>query len=197
MLSSAFSKRPKSNLFRVWVFGVLLKGDLDLIGLLQTLPDQLVWRAIGTQRRPVSIPVKLGRILCLDKIWHHHNLNLCWLGSCMGLDCVSLLDHAGVSTSAKNYYNSEIRSSRRADWVYEYKLKTRCRGWVCRFENKVLKLCYNSVFCLVDDWVLVVYFANAPSQLFWEGKSCKPKEEIGNLNGFEYMYLSGLKVPYF
>ncbi len=25
----------------------------------------------------------------------------------------------------------------------------------------------------------------------------KPKEEIGSLNGFEYMYLSDLKVPYF
>ena len=25
----------------------------------------------------------------------------------------------------------------------------------------------------------------------------KPKEEIGNLNGFEYMYLSDFKVPYF
>ncbi len=25
----------------------------------------------------------------------------------------------------------------------------------------------------------------------------KPKEEIGNLNGFECMYLNGLKVPYF
>jgi hypothetical protein len=24
----------------------------------------------------------------------------------------------------------------------------------------------------------------------------KPKEEIGNLNGYDYMYLSGLKVPY-
>jgi hypothetical protein len=32
--------------------------------------------------------------------------------------------------------------------------------------------------------------------LFSEGKLGKPKEEIGNLNGFEYMYLSGLKVPY-
>jgi hypothetical protein len=30
-----------------------------------------------------------------------------------------------------------------------------------------------------------------------EKKLGKPKEEIGNLNGFEYMYLSGLKVPYF
>jgi hypothetical protein len=27
-------------------------------------------------------------------------------------------------------------------------------------------------------------------------KSGKPEEEIGNLNGFECMYLSGLKVPY-
>jgi hypothetical protein len=25
----------------------------------------------------------------------------------------------------------------------------------------------------------------------------KPKEEIENVNGFEYMYLSDLKVPYF
>jgi hypothetical protein len=25
----------------------------------------------------------------------------------------------------------------------------------------------------------------------------KPKEDIGNLNGFKYMYLSDLKVPYF
>jgi hypothetical protein len=25
----------------------------------------------------------------------------------------------------------------------------------------------------------------------------EPKEEIRNLNGLEYMYLSGLKVPYF
>jgi hypothetical protein len=24
----------------------------------------------------------------------------------------------------------------------------------------------------------------------------KPKEEIGNLNGFEYMYLSDLKIQY-
>jgi hypothetical protein len=25
----------------------------------------------------------------------------------------------------------------------------------------------------------------------------EPKEEIGNLSGYDYMYLSGLKVPYF
>jgi hypothetical protein len=25
----------------------------------------------------------------------------------------------------------------------------------------------------------------------------KPKEEIGNQNGYDYMYLSGLKEPYF
>jgi hypothetical protein len=43
----------------------------------------------------------------------------------------------------------------------------------------------------------VAYFTNTPSQLFKEGKLDKPKEEIGNLNGFEYMYLRDLKVPYF
>jgi hypothetical protein len=52
-------------------------------------------------------------------------------------------------------------------------------------------------FYLVDVQSSVVYFANAPSKLFSEGKLGKPKEEIGNLNGFEHMYLSGLKVPYF
>jgi hypothetical protein len=52
-------------------------------------------------------------------------------------------------------------------------------------------------FCLVDVWSLVVHFANTPSQLFWEGKLGEPKEEIWNLNGFDYMYLSELKVPYF
>jgi hypothetical protein len=56
---------------------------------------------------------------------------------------------------------------------------------------------YNSGFCLVDVRASVVYFANAPSQLFWEGKLGKPKEDIGNLNGFEYMYLNDFKVPYF
>jgi hypothetical protein len=43
----------------------------------------------------------------------------------------------------------------------------------------------------------VVHFANTPSQRFLEGILGEPKEEIRNLNGFEYMYLSGLKVPYF
>jgi hypothetical protein len=51
---------------------------------------------------------------------------------------------------------------------------------------------YNFRFCQVDVQVLVVYFPKAPPQLFQEGKLGKPKEEIGNLNGFEYMYLSDL-----
>ena len=56
---------------------------------------------------------------------------------------------------------------------------------------------YNSRFCLVDVQALAVYLTNAPSKLFSEGKLGESKKEIGNLNGFEYMYLSGLKVPYF
>ncbi len=58
-------------------------------------------------------------------------------------------------------------------------------------------LSYNSRFCLVDVQASVVYLANAPSQLSWEGILGEPKEEIGNLTGFEYMYLSNLKLPYF
>jgi hypothetical protein len=52
-------------------------------------------------------------------------------------------------------------------------------------------------FCLVNVRLSAVYFTNTPSQLFREGKLGKPKEEIKNLNGFDHMYLSGLKVPYF
>jgi hypothetical protein len=65
-------------------------------------------------------------------------------------------------------------------------------------ENEVLKrLCYDSRICLADVQVSAVYFANAPSQPSLKGILGKPKEEIGNPNEFECMYLSGLKVPYF
>jgi hypothetical protein len=69
----------------------------------------------------------------------------------VGLDHVSLLDCAGISTSANAYYNSDIRSSRRVDRGLECKLKARYRSWVYRNENKVLIIVsYDSVFCLVD-----------------------------------------------
>ncbi len=42
--------------------------NLDTIGMFQAFFDQFVWRAIGTQRHPASIPVELGNILCLDQI---------------------------------------------------------------------------------------------------------------------------------
>jgi hypothetical protein len=48
------------------LLGYFLEGDLDSIGLFQFLFDKIVWLAIGTQRHPASIPVKLGPILRLD-----------------------------------------------------------------------------------------------------------------------------------
>jgi hypothetical protein len=57
-----------------YLLGSFLKRDLDSIELFQTLFDQFVWHAIGTQQRPLSIPVKLRRILCLDEIGHCCNL---------------------------------------------------------------------------------------------------------------------------
>ncbi len=62
--------------------------------------------------------------------------------------------------------------------------------------TKYFIMSYNSGFCLVNVQTLAVYLANSPSQLSWEGKLVKPKEEIRNLNGFEFMYLSNLKVSY-
>ncbi len=101
-------------------------------------------------------------------------------------------------TSALCMSSADLHSSRRADPRLEWILKARYRSWVCGGENKVfIVMSYDSVFCLINVQASVVYFANAPSQLFWEGKLGKPKEEIRNLNGFEYMYLSDLKIPYF
>jgi hypothetical protein len=59
-------------------------------------------------------------------------------------------------------------------------------------KTKYFIMSYNSGFCLVNVRSSAVYFANGPSQLFWGGILGKPKEEIRNLNGFEYTYLSGL-----
>jgi hypothetical protein len=55
---------------------------------------------------------------------------------------------------------------------------------------------YDSRICLVDVQASAIYFANAPSQPSREGILGKPKEEIGDQNGFEYMYLNGLMKEY-
>jgi hypothetical protein len=77
------------------LLGSFLERDLDSIGLFQTLFDQFVWHAIGTQQRPSSIPVELGRILRLDKIGHCCNLYLFPLVKRVFLIAYLLLVHAG------------------------------------------------------------------------------------------------------
>ncbi len=86
-----------------------LKGNLDMIDLLQAFFDQIVCHAISTQRCPAIVPVKLGCVLCLDEIWHCHNLGLSWLGSCMGLDRISTCPCWDI-TSVKDYYTSNRMS---------------------------------------------------------------------------------------
>jgi hypothetical protein len=51
---------------------------------------------------------------------------------------------------------------------------------------------------ILSFWLEVVggILPHHPLSAFLRRKICKPKEEIGNLNGFEYMYLCDLKVPY-
>jgi hypothetical protein len=48
-----------------------------------------------------------------------------------------------------------------------------------------------SVWCAVVGGI----FCHRSLSAILRKKIRKPKEEIGNLNGFEYMYLSDLKVP--
>jgi hypothetical protein len=50
------------------LFSFFLGGNLDMIRQFQAFFDQIIWCAIGTQRRSTSIPVELGHILCLDQI---------------------------------------------------------------------------------------------------------------------------------
>jgi hypothetical protein len=69
-----------------------LGGDLDSTGLFQTLFGQIVWYAIGTQRHSVSIPLKMGHVLRLDRsgfvaIFTHLDFDHTWVL------IVYLLDH--------------------------------------------------------------------------------------------------------
>ncbi len=61
------------------------------------------------------------------------------------------------------------------------------------YENEVLKLCYNSVWSMFDRRR---YILPTLHLIFSQKENyASPKKEIGNLNGFEYMYLSRLKLP--
>ena len=51
-----------------------------------------------------------------------------------------------------------------------------------------------SVWLMFDCWRYILPML--PLSFSEKENLGKPKKEIGNLNGFECMYLSGLKVPY-
>jgi hypothetical protein len=59
--------------------------------------------------------------------------------------------------------------------------------------TKLVIMSYNSI-CLMS--CLGGIFCYRSLSFILRKKIGKPKEEMGNLNGFEYMYLSDLKVPY-
>jgi hypothetical protein len=62
---------------------------------------------------------------------------------------------------------------------------------------KIMKLsiiCYDSICSMC---CLGGIFCHCSLSAIPRKKIGKPKEENGNLNGFEYMYLGDLKVPYF
>jgi hypothetical protein len=96
------------------LLGSLLKGDFDLIGLFQTLLDQFVWHAIGTQRCPSSVPVELGPVLCLEEIRHCLELYFFLLCKTHFFDCISttslcwkLITANYYDLPAKGYFNSK------------------------------------------------------------------------------------------
>ncbi len=73
-------------------------------------------------------------------------------------------------------------------------LKARNNILVIALVTKYYKLCYDSVWSMLDRRRYIS--PTLPLSVSEKKKLGKPKEEIGNLNGFECMYLSGLKVPY-
>ncbi len=69
-------------------------------------------------------------------------------------------------------------------------------GKLCRCKSNEVKYIVLQ-FYLFGVRLLVVggIFCHRSLSAILRKKLGKPKEEIGNLNGFEYMYLSDLKVP--
>ncbi len=63
-----------------------LKGNLDTIELFQAFFDQIVWHAVGTQRRPGAL-IRSDIVMILACLDLSHVWNL----------AVYLLDHVGVS----------------------------------------------------------------------------------------------------
>jgi hypothetical protein len=60
--------------------------------------------------------------------------------------------------------------------------------------RKLVIMTYNSI-CLMC--CLGGIFCHHSLSAILRKKIGEPKKEIANINGFEYMYLSDLKVPYF
>jgi hypothetical protein len=82
------------------------------------------------------------------------------------------------------------------EWIVRWNVLKKQYKYVEGVAVKIMKLsilCYNSI-CLMcsRQWHI-----SSPLPLSYpEKKIGEPKDEIGNLNGFEYMYLSDLKVPF-
>jgi hypothetical protein len=59
--------------------------------------------------------------------------------------------------------------------------------------TKLVIMSYDSIYLMC---CLGGIFCHCSLSAILRKKIGEPKEEIGNLNGFEYIYLSDLKVPY-
>ncbi len=134
-----------------------LKSDFDMMRLFHAFFDPFVWQAICTQRSLANVPVKLGCLLSLNEIQHHQDLGCLHVWVFIAL----LLDRAGLSTSAKSYYNSDFCSSRKADRLLECIVESD-KKIVCRSKNKEINLLWVT---LLSVWCAVVggIFTTAPS----------------------------------
>jgi hypothetical protein len=68
---------------------------------------------------------------------------------------------------------------------------------VCCCKNNEVKYINYVTILSVQCAVVGIIFCHRSLSAILRKKISKPKEEIGNINVIEYMYLSDLKVPYF
>ncbi len=140
------------------------------------------WHSIASSC-PMGLPIKFEMQFHMTDpstfIIEYCHTRICWttikISRCQ---CWILVKYTLVGEQIRGWYS-----------ILEARYRKEYIALVAKYFYVILQ------FCLVNVRSLAVYFANAPSQCFWEGeirqaqgRNWKPK------NGFEYMYFDDLQI---
>ncbi len=122
--------------------------------------------------------------MCLDKIWHHHNLGLSWLVTCVDLYRLSTRPCWNINLSKGLWYASKRAiiiviwlSSRRVNWWLEFYW---CRRVECIIVFIMIIMSNDPVWSMCFCWWHIRYRSLLA---ILRKKVGEPKEEIRNLYG--------------